>query len=155
MAETYDILYDGKVIGTAQMEKCGLYYQFSCRCHLPDEGMYRIHVVYEDAREDLGICVPIDGAFGMDKKIAAKYLGKGDPYFELHPKDWKQQIATETEPEKVSQEEPVTMEEPEIPETDNRIFVMVSEEKPFDYLDKLEGAVTEIRSDCIGVVIPK
>lgn len=88
MDETYDIVFEGVIVGTAQMQRQGLYCRFCCRCRLPDEGLYRIHAICGRTREDLGICVPMDGGFGMDKKIPAKRLGEGEMSFELVPKDW-------------------------------------------------------------------
>ena len=88
MDETYDIVFEGVIVGTAQMQRQGLYCRFCCRCRLPDEGLYRIHAICGRTREDLGICVPMDGGFGMDKKVPAKRLGEGEMSFELVPKDW-------------------------------------------------------------------
>ena len=59
MAQTYEVKYGDLTVGTARAEKQGLYLCFSCRCRLPEEGMYRIHVVSDGVREDLGICVPM------------------------------------------------------------------------------------------------
>lgn len=134
MAETYDIIFDGKPVGTAQTEREGLYCQFSCRCHLPQEGLYRIHVICAENREDLGICIPIDGAFGMDKKIPVKRLGDGALQLELVPKDWQPQAERSPEPAR-------------------EIFIPVSEEKPFEQLDKLEHAVMEVRDDEVGILL--
>ncbi|MBR4289061.1 MAG: hypothetical protein IKT52_00250 [Oscillospiraceae bacterium] len=178
MAETYDITYDGVNVGRAQMEKQGLYYVFSCRCRLPQDGLYRIHVLCADKREDLGICVPMGDVFGMDKKLPAKKLGEGTPSFELLPRDWhpqpviKEPAAATEEPaqqeELLLQEEALPVEElqpveeirPEPKEenhptvADEEIFIPVSEEEPFDHLDKLEDARMEIRNDTPGIVIP-
>jgi len=166
----YDITFNTSPVGTAQMEKQGLYYLFSCRCSLPDEGLYRIHVVYGDKREDLGICVPMDGVFGMDKKISAKKLGEGTPSFELLPRDWqppqvdeeppvKEGVKEETPAEETSVEgknsPPEAEETAAIAETAEPIFLPVSEEEPFDHLDKLENAVMAVRDDQIGIVIPE
>ena len=134
MAETYEILYADAVVGTAQMEKEGLYYRFCCRCSLPDQGLYRIHVISGDHRENLGICIPVDGAFGMDKKIPIKRFVEEKMAFRLVPKDWSPPVAQETAPETV--------------------FVPVSEDAPVEYLDKLEYAVLEERDEQIGFVIP-
>lgn len=168
MAETYDITYEGVSVGSADMEKQGLYYAFSCRCRLPEEGLYRIHVTCAENREDLGICVPIGGTFGMDKKISAKRLGEGKPAFELLPKDWKpQETVVEPEPEfqpveeeKQVVETPVfegekieTEENIVFPEPAGENFFPVSEEKAFGHLDKLENAVMDIRSGEVGIVI--
>ena len=158
MAETYDITYDGEPVGTARMEKQGLYYVFSCRCRLPEEGLYRIYAINGDAREDLGICIPMDGVFGMDKKIPQKRIGEGMLTFELVPKDWKPQpVVAEpepvvTEPEPAPQEEK-TQEEAVSNEPGGEVFVPVSEEEPFDYLDKLEDARMEVRNDQVGIII--
>ena len=150
MAETYDITYDGEPVGAARMEKMGLYYVFSCRCRLPEEGLYRIHAINGETREDLGICVPIGSAFGMDKKIPAKRLGEGDLTFELLPKDWKPQpVMTEPEPAE-TEPQPNPMEE-EIEQEE--LFIPVSDEEPFDYLDKLEDARMEVRDDVTGIVV--
>ena len=153
MAETYDIVYEGKPVGTAQVEKQGLYCTFSCRCRLPEEGFYRIHAVYADKREDLGICVPLGADFGMDKKISIKRLGEGKPSFELLPKDWQPEPVVQ-EPESQIEEMP-TVEEP-IVETEEPIgamFVPVTEEEPFPYLEQLEHAVLEVREEEAGILI--
>ena len=92
MAETYDIRFDDAPVGKARVEKQGLYFCFSCRCRLPDEKLYRIHVISGENREDLGICIPLDGMFGMDKRLPAKRLGEGTLEFILLPKDWKPQV---------------------------------------------------------------
>ena len=163
MAETYDITHEGAPVGTARMEKQGLYYVFSCRCRLPEEGLYRIHAINGETREDLGICVPIGSAFGMDKKIPAKRLGEGNLTFELLPKDWKPQpVKTEPKQEKIVLEEILPEDEPVIMETkkeilppagNEEIFVPVSEDEPFEYLNKLENARMEIREDTPGILI--
>ena len=151
MAESYDIIYNDRPVGTARMEKQGLYLFFSCRCTLPDEEMYRIHAISGDAREDLGICIPMDGAFGMDKKIPAKRLGDGRLTFELAPKDWKpREIVPEPEPVPQMEE---TEEETVQNEFNEEVFVPVSEEEPFEHLDKLEDARMEMRDDQVGIVI--
>ncbi len=173
MVETYDITYDGAGVGSAQMEKQGLYYNFSCRCRLPDQAIYRIHVICGGNREDLGICVPMGDMFGMDKKLAAKKLGEGTPTFELRPKDWEPRpVATEQKvmPEEITPEEDTLSEKALLPETESTLpepeeqnltrmeeqerFVPVSEEEPFDYLDKLENARMDIRDDVPGIILP-
>ena len=170
MADTYDITYDGVTVGTAKIDREGLYYAFSCRCSLPEEGLYRIHVTVADKREDLGICVPMGGAFGMDKKLSAKRLGVGTPAFELLPKDWRPreiipepiaqkkvtpaeempEESVETEKESVIQPDKESIEE----ELCEERFIPVFEEESFDYLDKLDNAHMEIRDNLPGIVIP-
>ena len=174
MAEIYDIMYDGAIVGSAKMEKQGLYHAFSCRCRLPEDGLYRIHVICGEKFEDLGICIPMGDTVGMDKKLAAKKLGEGPVSFELHPKDWvveKPVIKVESIPVEVEAppEEPHLLQEEPQPETETappeseeeklpqtveaECFIPVSEEKPFDYLDKLENARMEIRDDVAGIIL--
>ena len=167
MAETYDIRFDDAPVGKAQVEKQGLYFCFSCRCRLPDEKLYRIHVISGENREDLGICIPLDGLFGMDKRLPAKRLGEGTLDFVLLPKDWKpqevaaQQITvTEEKKEEEAQlpEAEVSIPEPEeegLADEPEEVFIPVSEEEPFEYLDKLENAVMDVREETVGIVLRK
>ena len=152
MADTYEIVYEGKPVGSVRTEKQGLYLCFHCRCALPDGRMYRIHVCSGDKREDLGICIPVEGKFGMDKKIPSKRLGEGALTFQLVPKDWKPEKFV-AEPELPVQEEVLTEPEPVIAEEPEGIFVPVSEEEPFQQLDMLEDAVMDVRGDQVGIVI--
>ena len=172
MAEKHDITFDSSPVGSAQMEKQGLYCLFSCRCNQPDTGLYRIHVIYGDKREDLGICVPMGDMFGMDKKLPVKKLGTGTPSFELLPRDWSPRPAAE-EPEPVpeepaqeeqclpekelQQETETVLPEPEVESlpqaAQQACFIPVSGVEPFDCLDRLENARMEIRDDTPGIVI--
>lgn len=165
MSETYDITYEGAPVGTAKLEKQGLYYKLSCRCPLPGDGLYRVHVVCGQKREDLGICVPMENLFGMDKSVPIKRLGEGQMSFELVPKDWKPPesvLIPESEPEQEKKYDNEMREnrnpdaEPEDvsdPSTEERFFVPVRENEPFDYLDSLEDAALEMRDDEIGIVL--
>ena len=154
MSETYDITYDGAHVGNAKMKKQGLYYSISCRCRLPDAGLYRIHAIAGGRREDLGICVPMGESFGMDKRIPVKYLGDEAVTFELHPKDWVPEYTADTEqPEPAEQENEAFVEESEPDNYDEETFIPVQEEETFDYLDRLEDAVLAIRDDQIGIVL--
>ena len=158
MAETYDICWQNEIAGTVRAEKQGLYHCFHCRCSLPDDGMYRIHVCSGDKWEDLGICIPVEGKFGMDKRIPIKRLGEGKLTFQLVPKDWKPEVpAPEPEPsveeDATQPESPVPEEEAVEPEFTKETFVPVSEEEPFEYLDQLETAVLSQQNDQPGILL--
>ena len=145
MAQTYEVKYGDLTVGTARAEKQGLYFCFSCRCRLPEEGMYRIHVVSDGVREDLGICVPMEGAFGIDKMIPAKRLGEEALTFEMVHIEWTPPAAELSKPAVLEEEKPEPVQ----------IFIPVSEEEPFEHLDELENAVMEVRDDVPGIVIQK
>ncbi len=124
MSESFVIVQKGKPCGEAKAEKEGLYYHFSCRCRLPSGEMQRLVVSCGGKKEDLGVCVPMDGEFGVEKRIPRKRLGEGPMEFQLIPKD--KQTAGE--------------------------FMPVSPEEPFAALPRLPGAVLEIREGQVGIV---
>ena len=113
-------------VGTVQVEKQGLYYHFSCRCSLSGEVMQRLWLYCGGKETDLGLCVPMEGGFGTEKRISAKQCGQGKPQFLLRPK-----------------------------QTEIRgNFIPLSPEEPFRYLHRLEHAFLERRGEQLGIVIP-
>lgn len=85
----YEIYIGSKAVGTAQVDKKGLYYQFSCSCKPPNNGMYRVWVNDGVVDFDLGICVPDGAAYTLIKRVPAKLLTGENYKFTLQPKDNK------------------------------------------------------------------
>lgn len=110
--------------GTVTVEKQGLYYHFSCRCRLSGEVMHRLVVTTDRGTVDLGVCVPMDGRFGVERKLPVKRFGE-DPCFQLLPKHDRMQGR----------------------------FVPVYPEEPFAYLSKLKNAFLTTRNGAVGIVI--
>lgn len=127
MVGSYEIKQGDKVLGKVRVEKQGLYYQISCRCQLPGNEIHRLLVNCGGKTENLGICVPMDGGFGVDKKIPCKQLGQGTPEFALLPKQEKQQ----------------------------RRFIAVYPDEPFSYMARLKGAFLARQADQLGIVLPE
>ena len=125
MVGTYEIKQGTRCIGKVTVEKQGLYYRFSCRCALTGEVMHHLLVTCGERSEDLGICVPVDGQFGLEKKIPCKRLGTGNPEFQLLPKHQKMQGK----------------------------FIPVYPEEPFSYMSRLKDAFLEIRAGQMGIII--
>ena len=125
MVGTYEIRRGNETVGTAKVEKQGLYYRICCRCKVSGEGMRRIVVTSGKTREDLGICVPMGNEFGLDRKIPCKRFGDGKPEFLLLPK---------------------------YPGIQGR-FVPVYPDEPFAYMTRLKNAYLEIREGQPGIVI--
>ena len=73
----YEIICNKEFVGSAQVEKEGLYYKFLCTCLPPNEEIHRITVSDGETVRDLGICVPGDGKFILTARVPIKYL-KGD-----------------------------------------------------------------------------
>ena len=110
--------------GTVNVTKEGLYYRFSCRCNLTGEVMHRLVVRTDAGQVDLGVCVPMEGRFGAEKKLPCKKFGS-NPEFFLLPKH----------------------------EGVKGRFVPIRAEEPFAYLSKLKNAFLEIRNGEIGIMI--
>ena len=121
MVGTYEIKNG---TGTVNVTKDGLYYRFSCRCKLSGEVMHRLMVRTDAGQVDLGVCVPMDGCFGVEKKMPCKRFGK-NPQFQLLPKH----------------------------EGVKGRFVPVYPEEPFVYISKLKKAFLEVRYGQVGIVI--
>ena len=125
MVGSYEIKQGDKVIGKVRVEKQGLYYQISCRCQLTGNDIHRLVVTCGGRTENLGICVPMEGGFGVEKKLPCKRLGQGTPEFTLVPKQEKPQGK----------------------------FVAVYPEEPFSYMARLKGAFLARQADQLGIMI--
>ena len=125
MVGNYEIRQGDKVIGRVQVEKQGLYYQIRCRCDLSGEVMHRLVVRCGGKEENVGVCVPMEGRFGVDKKIPCKHLGEGTPEFMLLPKH-----------------EPIAGK-----------FIAVYPEEPFSYIHRLEQAFLAYHENQVGILL--
>ena len=120
----YGVFQKGREVGTVEMFREGLYNRFSCRCRPVGEEMMRLWMSCGEVQVDLGLCVPMDGEFGTEKRIPVRLCGTGIPEFTLCPKD-------------------------DVPRMD---FIPLSPEEPFEYLHRLETAFLERRGTRLGIV---
>ena len=65
------------------MQKSGLYYKFFCKCIPPDSGAYRVILICEETEINLGICVPNNEYFILNKQVPVKYIEEGEWSFSL------------------------------------------------------------------------
>lgn len=70
----FEIICNDKIVGTAEVEKEGLYYRIQCVCTPPNMEIHRIYVSDGQRKRDLGICVPIGTNFALTTRIPTKYL---------------------------------------------------------------------------------
>ncbi len=82
--ETYPIHMARERIGTAEVVRQGLYYRIRCLCRLSGNIPVRIRVVGE-READLGLCVPMGTAFGLETSIPISRVGPGLPEFVAMP----------------------------------------------------------------------
>ena len=125
MEGTYEVSQGAKPIGTVTVQRQGLYYHFSCRCILTGDVVCKLIVTCGEKQEKLGVLVPMDGKFGIEKKIPVKHLGEGTPQFRLMPKHEKMEGK----------------------------FVPIYPEEPFSYMAKLKDAFLETQAGQLGIVI--
>ena len=121
----YDVFQNGEVVGTVEAMREGLYFRFVCRCRPTERDMIRLWMICGEKETDLGLCVPMDGAFGTEKRIPAKQCGPGEPRFCLRHKD----------------------------DILRGKFIPLSPEEPFQYIHRLETAFLERRGTRLGIVI--
>ena len=113
----------GEGIGFVDVDREGLYYHVSCRCDLCAEVMYQLFLQAGDKALCLGLLVPMDGRFGMEKRVAAKQVAPGPMRFYLRPRH----------------------------DAMDADFHPVSPEGPFAYLTRLEQAYLIRRDQIWGV----
>ena len=110
--------------GYVTVTKEGLYYRFSCRCKLTGDVMHRLVVTTDAGNGDLGVCVPMEGKFGVERKVPSKRFG-ANPQFQLLPKHERMQGR----------------------------FVPIYPEEPFAYMSKLKNAFLATQNGQVGIVI--
>ena len=109
MEGTFDVFLAERVVGQVTVEPQGLYLRFRCRCSLPRDAIYRLKVRCGGKTENLGVCVPVGDAFGVDVRVPAKHFALGEP--EFYADDGRP--APEQKRLEVPQPEPIPMPAPE------------------------------------------
>ena len=125
MVGVFEIKEGTSAVGQANVEQQGLYYRICCRCTLQKNMMYRLVVSCGEKQEDLGTLIPMDGKFGLEKRIPVKRLGEGKLQFFLMTKGNRREGK----------------------------FVPVYPEEPFSYMSRLKDAYLERRNGQVGIVI--
>lgn len=125
MDGNYELSLGDRKIGSVQVRKQGLYYHFSCRCALSGNAVCRLLVSCGGRQENVGVLVPMEGRFGIEKQIPVKRLGEGKPEFQLVTRQERQTGS----------------------------FVPIYPEEPFEYIHKLENAFLVHQAGQLGIVI--
>lgn len=132
MEGNYEILRDGIPVGTACIAAEGLYYRIRCLCQIHPGERIHLQISCGTSCVDLGLCVPMEGGYGMETRIPAKRFAAGIPQFFLG-----------------EQQNPLPEEtEPYVPADNKEYRIPVDPEVPFMHLQELENAVL----DCSGSV---
>lgn len=127
MQESYKVYRGQEITGEATVEKEGLYFRIRCRCELDREIMYKLLVTWDGGEENLGILAPVDGRFGLEKKVPAKRIPIEEITFHVVPRHQRLE----------------------------KRFAPVYPEEPFSYLDKLKKATFATQDGQAGVQLPE
>lgn len=84
--DSYPIYFGQDIIGTATVEKQGLYYKISCHCNCSGEVPIRIVLHCEEMTTDLGMCVPCADGVRSVSRIPIKRIGFGEMTFSAYPR---------------------------------------------------------------------
>ena len=123
MEQNFSVTVGGKPVGKVTVQKKGLYYQFSCRCNLTGDILYRLMVTCGSVRKNLGVLIPQDGCFRLNTKVPVKRIGEGEMVFAL-----------------VSRQEERT-----------GVFVPIYPEEPFAYISRLKESFLQYRNGQPGI----
>ena len=126
MEGKYEILFDNRQVGTAEVSREGLYYRFSCKCKFPEESLYQIRFYCDDQEYSLGTCIPVSGGFGINTRIPVKAIQKGRPSFYAALKN----------------------------ENTTGKFIPINRDAPISCIEQLAQAHYEIRNGVPGICIP-
>ncbi len=96
------VYFNDSPVGTVQIKKEGLYYQFSSQCRLKERKMYRLILSCGESTRDLGILVPEGDVFTHRKRLPVKTFPAADFHFSLQCEDGgkaeKRLVVKEDEP---------------------------------------------------------
>ena len=81
------IMMNGKNVGTATVEREGLYYRFACKCVFDDADIHRLWVLWESGCRRLGVLVPDGRTACLNTRVPAKYIPDTQLSFQIdyHP----------------------------------------------------------------------
>lgn len=95
----YDVMYNSRVVGYAQMEKEGLYCRIFTSCQVEKPGIYKLQV--KNGHEILKTltCIPGNQGYTVETRIPAKQLENGEVHFVLMDKNQISQLQATVNPE--------------------------------------------------------
>lgn len=127
MVENYEVYMGKTAVGKVQVTREGLYYHFVCRCRLDGDNVRKLSVKCGDVVQKLGVLVPVGDGFGLEKRIPVKHIGVGVFSFLISP----------------------------CHNGVSEMFIPLSPEEPFAYIERLEDAFLYIQGGKTGIVFRK
>ena len=125
MVGNYEVKFGAKTVGKVQVTRQGLYFRFVCRCMIAADSVTKLVVSCGGKRENLGVLIPSDDGFSLDKKHPVKKFEEGVPEFYLAPRH----------------------------DAVHGKFVPIYPEEPFAYIARLKGAFLTSKNGQVGVLL--
>lgn len=125
MCNKFNVYLEKQIVGTAEIQINGLYYHICCRCKLPTGKLFRLNAICGQHTVDLGICVPFEDGFGVNKRVPVKNLDTENVLFQLSTKQG----------------------------ASNSIFLPLDPQKPFEKMAYLMDAKFERQNGVAGLLI--
>lgn len=123
MEEKYFVYSGNDVVGKILVSRKGLYYCIRGVCQLTGAVKYELRLCCGNSCINLGLCVPVNGGFGMDTKIPCKQIPEGAWHFQLVPRH----------------------------EAMNENFVPIRAEEPFAYIQQLHSSYLAQHNGALGI----
>lgn len=122
----YGVYFADNLCGKVQVRKQGLYYLFVCRCQLSGDVICCLKAVFPGEERKLGILVPMDGGFGLQRKVPVKHFDGKPLRFIVSVKG----------------------------EESAGLFAPIYPDEPFMYIEKLKDGYLARKNKQIGAVFP-
>lgn len=122
----YSVRFGRNIAGQVEVEPDGLYSHVRCRCSLPLGTIGRLWLYGENTRLNLGVLLPGQEGFILERRIPAKQMDVSNPDFVVQTSE----------------------------ENRSEFFVPVREGEPFAYLSKLKNSRYAVRDGIPGLLIP-
>ena len=75
--EQFDVLYNDKCIGTVRVVEEGLYRRFLGKISLKEKRFYRLFILSDSSFVPVGLCMPVNDGYEIEKSLPARHLPKG------------------------------------------------------------------------------
>ena len=123
MKEMYFVEYNGNPVGSVAVSREGLYYRFRCLVKLEEKQICRLQCCWGNQCMDLGILIPVNNHYELDRKLPVKNFTDADCIFRITSNQTKER------------------------------FIPIRQDAPFSNLQHLQNAKFSVRDNIPGIVI--
>jgi len=125
MEKIYDVFSGGQRVGSVQLRKRGLYWQFDCHCKPVGKQVFRLEMKMGDQWKSLGIPVPEGECWCLSTRIPIRQMENSAEKFRLTP----------------------------LGEAPKGRFLPVYEQQPFPELSRVRKGKLAIRDGVVGILL--